>query len=96
WHDGQSKTHLVYLGYPICLSQSQQIAHEEALISAVKKHCALLSWRRLSIAGNSLLANSMVLAKLWHKIRVTPISKASLQSIKRKVIDFVWPKKPPL
>ncbi|KAI8064655.1 hypothetical protein BC940DRAFT_228159, partial [Gongronella butleri] len=88
WHDESAVSPLVYLGYRLSLSKEQRIGHEVELIQKINAHCKLLSWRRLSIAGNSLLVNAVVLSRMWHQLRVTPIRSKCLQQIRRIAIDF--------
>ncbi|CEG80106.1 hypothetical protein RMATCC62417_14488 [Rhizopus microsporus] len=62
----------------------------------VQQHSFLLKARGLSIRGTGIVANSLLLNKFWHVLRVVPAPKQWLQEIRTIVRTFVVPFKPAL
>ncbi|KAI8346884.1 hypothetical protein EDC96DRAFT_578247 [Choanephora cucurbitarum] len=59
------------------------------------QHCQFLKGRSLSVRSLSLVANSVILSRLWHLMRVVPLPSTWLTDITRIVRNFVmpfWPK----
>jgi len=94
WHDRHASTAARYLGYPIYSSTNQLQSFWEGLTAKLELHCRVLSSRRLTIRGTSLLCNSIIFAKVWHVLRVTPIPKAWLTRLDQIARSFVLPFNP--
>lgn len=80
WHDKESKEPIVQLGYPMYSSQSQLDIFLDKLKSKIKSHADMLKERRLSIRGAAMMANSVVLSKHWHILRVIKVPKLGLKN----------------
>ncbi|KAI9278295.1 hypothetical protein BDA99DRAFT_428771, partial [Phascolomyces articulosus] len=52
----------------------------------------LLSTRSLSIQGCGLIPNSLLLSKVWHCIRILPITKTYLRQLRSIIYKFVTQK----
>ena len=70
WHDKRASSATTYLGYPLTGSAQQLTSYLDSLIVKIEKHATILSQRRLSILGRSMIANSLLLSRVWHSIRV--------------------------
>lgn len=95
WHDSTKDTALVYLGYPLFHNQSQLMSFLDKIKTKITHHAHILKARNLSIRGASMVANSLLLSRLWHVLRVVPVPSKWLQEIKALVRSFLlpfWPK----
>lgn len=70
WHDDKEKKAIVQLGYLMYSSQVQLQDFLDGLEMRIKRHIDMLKGRHLSIRGAGILANSTILSKLWHVLRV--------------------------
>jgi hypothetical protein len=66
WHDASSSGAVRYLGYPLYSTQAQLLDYLDAILVKVTRHSNLLKERQLSIRGKSLVANSLLLSKVYH------------------------------
>ena len=57
----------------------------------MKRHAAFLKGRHLSIRDACLVANSKLLSRIWHLLRVVPAPDAWLKDARRLVSKFVLP-----
>ena len=94
WHDKHSLTATRYLGYPVYSTTSQLRTYWDGFTAKLELHCRMLRSRQLTIRGTSLLCNSIVFAKVWHVLRVTPIPKTWLQRLDQIARSFVLPFNP--
>ena len=91
WHDSGSTSSVRYLGYPLYSSSSQLDDFLSGIRLKISRHANMLSSRGLSVRGASLVANSLLLSKLWHLLRVVPVPKKWLAEVKTLVRKFVCP-----
>ncbi|KAJ8656561.1 hypothetical protein O0I10_007638 [Lichtheimia ornata] len=59
------------------------------------RHANMLKSRGLSIRGASIVANSLLLSRLWHILRVVPVPSEWIREIKKEIRSFLlpfWPK----
>ncbi|ORX42267.1 hypothetical protein DM01DRAFT_1379106 [Hesseltinella vesiculosa] len=94
WHDKHSATVVKYLGYPIYSSKAQLRAFWDVCTINVERQCQALKERRLTIRGTSLLCNSVILASLWHLLRITPIPESWIAPVRSIIRQFVMPFSP--
>lgn len=95
WHDANSNTALQYLGYPLFHNNAQLLDFLDTVKIKIATHANILKSRRLSLRGASMVANSLLLSRLWHILRVTIVPSTWLHDIKRLVREFLlpfWPK----
>ncbi|CAO3611948.1 unnamed protein product [Mucor hiemalis] len=94
WHDSSSADAVRYLGYPLYSSDAQLNQFLDAIKVKVMRHANILSGRHLSIRGAGLVANSLLLSKVWHLLRVVPVPDVwlkDIQKIVRKYLLHFWP-----
>ncbi|CEP09890.1 hypothetical protein [Parasitella parasitica] len=72
WHDAGSDNAIRYLGYPLYHTESQLQVYLDGLLVKVQRHSNLLKQRSLSIRGAGLVANSLLLSKVYHVLRMVP------------------------
>ncbi|KAI8059598.1 hypothetical protein BC940DRAFT_247452, partial [Gongronella butleri] len=89
WYDKDAENPMIYLGYPLWHKAAHLQRAEESMLSKIQRQIAILQQRNLTIMGRSLVANSLILSRLWHVTRVTPLSKDMLKRANRMVCDFV-------
>jgi hypothetical protein len=94
WHDSRSSGAVRYLGYPLYSTDSQLLDFLDAISVKLTRHCDLLKERHLSIRGKSLVANSLLLSKVYHLLRVVPAPSSWLLKVKRTVREFMVPFNP--
>jgi hypothetical protein len=94
WHDSDSSGAARYLGYPLYSTDSQLRDYLDAILVKVTRHYDLLKERHLSIRGESLVANSLLLSKVYHTLRVVPAPLSWLNLVKRVIRDFLVPFNP--
>ncbi|KAG0737122.1 hypothetical protein G6F23_010536 [Rhizopus arrhizus] len=78
-----------YLGYPLTTSAQQFSSYLDSLIVKLEKHAIILSQRWLSILGYSTIANSFLLSRVWHSIRVLSPPQSLFQRIRTVIISFL-------
>ncbi|KAG1445622.1 hypothetical protein G6F46_012904 [Rhizopus delemar] len=61
----------------------------DSLIVKLEKHATILSQRRLSILGRSMIANSLLLSRVWHNIRVLSPPQSFFQRLRTVIISFL-------
>ncbi|KAG1138000.1 hypothetical protein G6F37_005953 [Rhizopus arrhizus] len=96
WHDKRASSAITYLGYPLTSSAQQLTSYLNSLIVKLEKHATILSQRRLPMLGRSMVANSLLLSRIWHNIRVLSPSQSFFQRIHTVIISFLKQKNFPL
>jgi hypothetical protein len=91
WHDYNSPEALIYLGYPIYHSEYQLNGFLSRIFSKLERHINILMSRSLSILGRSHIANSLLLSKLWHILRVIDPPTRWLKQCERATRNYVCP-----
>ncbi|KAJ8656559.1 hypothetical protein O0I10_007636 [Lichtheimia ornata] len=91
WHDSANTTALRYLGYPLFHNNSQLGNYLADIKGKIMRHANILKSRHLSIRGAGMVANSLLLSKLWHIMRVVPVPKYWLKEVKTVVRSFLLP-----
>ncbi|KAI8361884.1 hypothetical protein B0O80DRAFT_373392, partial [Mortierella sp. GBAus27b] len=69
-HSQRAEEALVYLGFPIALNRKQRSHFSNTIHVKVKRHIALRGGRQLSVLGRGIIANSLLLSRLWHVMTV--------------------------
>ena len=92
WHDAHSRGAVRYLGYPLYHTESQLQDYLDGVLVKVQRHSNLLKQRNLSIRGAGLVANSLLLSKVYHVLRVVPGGGATeswVMALKKVVRDYL-------
>lgn len=90
WFDSNSTGHLAYLGFPIWFTVPQRESFANEMLSHLDSVLASHSTRSISMYAKARIANVLVLTKLWHVIRITPLPKAFFQQVKSRVHKFIY------
>lgn len=59
------------------------------LLATLRTHAQRLSQRNLSVLGRGLVANSLLLSRLWHSTRVLPLTQSYLLQARSIIIKFL-------
>ncbi|KAG1471611.1 hypothetical protein G6F56_002027 [Rhizopus delemar] len=89
WHNSDSGSYVRYLGYPLVSHNKQLQVFLDEIKIKISYHCLLLKERNLSIWGKSLVANSLLLSRLWHVLRVVLVPKTWIIEIKSIVRKYL-------
>ncbi|KAG1399221.1 hypothetical protein G6F59_013359 [Rhizopus arrhizus] len=81
WHDCRSTDSLIYLGYPVYSSTSQRNLFVDQLTNKIALSCQIHSQRNLSIRGRVTVLNCLIFSKLWHVLRIVPLTQAQIAKI---------------
>lgn len=76
--------------YPLNNSAQQLNRFLESRLDTVRKHVQLLSQRSLSIVGRALVANALLLSRMWHCLRIVPVPVSFLQHLRSLVGRFIY------
>jgi hypothetical protein len=55
----------------------------------VKTQCEIYSQRQLCIRGRVVLANTLILSKLWYSLRIVPLPKHFFKQIRSIIYQFI-------
>ncbi|KAK4518752.1 uncharacterized protein ATC70_008974 [Mucor velutinosus] len=94
WYDESSIGSVRYLGYPLYHTKEQLAHFLDSVTVNLQRQCNLLKKRQLSIRGKGLVANSLLLSRMWHLLRVVVVPAEWLQEVKRIVRTYIvsfWP-----
>ncbi|SAL96363.1 hypothetical protein, partial, partial [Absidia glauca] len=94
WHDHNNANAITYLGYPLTSSPKQLDSFLDGTLDKLRRHVNILKPRHLSVRGASMVANSLLLSRLWHILRVVTVPKNWLQRVRTLIRDFVMPFSP--
>lgn len=89
WHDKQNISAAIYLGYPLTSNKQQLKNYLLSIIVKVEQHTNILSQRNLSIQGRSMVANTLLLSRIWHSIRVISPPLEFFGKIRTLLIRFL-------
>ena len=82
---------LVYLGYPVALNTRQRDLFLDNILSKIKIQIGLHSGRQVSVLGRGLIANSLILSRLWHIVSVVQPPRAWIRNVQSVVRKFFCP-----
>ncbi|KAK4509867.1 uncharacterized protein ATC70_007171 [Mucor velutinosus] len=94
WHDESSTGSVRYLGYPLYHTDVQLAHFLDTITVKVQRQYNSLTKRQLSIRDKGLVANSLLLSRLWHILRVVVVPSKWLEEIQRIVRQYIvsfWP-----
>ncbi|KAG2198726.1 hypothetical protein INT47_005411 [Mucor saturninus] len=89
WHDRHSPNALTYLGYPLYFNASQKNLAIDILIQKIQRGCDIHSKRNLSIKGRTVVLNTLLLSKLWHVLRIVPLTKGQIDRLRGICSSFL-------
>lgn len=74
----------------VYFGQDAQKANEKSLFEKINTAALLNSTRSLSIRGRAIIANVMIMSKLWYVGAVAQLSKEFFQRVTRTIFQFIW------
>jgi hypothetical protein len=89
WYDKDNLQPLTYLGYPLHSTQAQLEQFLDTVYAKLQRHVNFLTSRNLSIKGKAIVANSLLLSRLWHLLRVIQPPQDWLDRC-REVSGFIY------
>ena len=89
WHDYRSLSAVRYLGYPLASTASQLNVFLDGLLVKIKTACDIHLQRGLSVQGRSTVVNTLILSKIWHVLRVTPVPLSFHKQIRSLITRFI-------
>ena len=78
-----------YLGFPFGLRIPQQ-EKDNKMLSQIRKHLAIWSTQKLSLAGRIMIVNQVVLSSIWYLASCTDLSGKALKLAKALVRNYMW------
>ncbi|KAG2191927.1 hypothetical protein INT47_007552 [Mucor saturninus] len=91
WHNSGSVGAVRYLRYPLYHTSTQLDAFLNEVRLKILRHSNILRQRNLSLRGSGLVANSLLLSRLWHILRVVSIPAKWLDSVQALVRGYLLP-----
>ncbi|KAG1278926.1 hypothetical protein G6F66_011976 [Rhizopus arrhizus] len=92
WHDSSSHVAAIYLGFPLTSSSAQLTTFLDEMLGSTRLIVHHLASRRLSVQGRGLIANTLILSRVWHSLRVLAVSAYFLDKIRSIVYQFITSK----
>lgn len=89
WHDRSTADAAIYLGFPLTSTRSQLETFLQLQLDKLRKYADILSQRRLSIRGKALVANALLLSRIWYCLRIIPLTQQYLGSIQSIIGRFL-------
>ncbi|KAG2193800.1 hypothetical protein INT47_009942 [Mucor saturninus] len=95
WHDSGSVGAVRFLGYPLYHTSTKLDTFLDDVRLNLLRHSNILRQRNLSLRGSGLVANSLLLSRLWHILRVVSAPAKWLDSVQALIRGYLlpfWPK----
>ncbi|KAG0849065.1 hypothetical protein G6F17_011095 [Rhizopus arrhizus] len=89
WHDSSSHVAAIYLGFPLTSSSAQLTAFLDEMLGSTRLIVHRLAFRRLSVQGRGLIANTLILSRVWHSLHVLAVPAYFLDKIRSIVDQFI-------
>ncbi|KAK4513077.1 uncharacterized protein ATC70_011523 [Mucor velutinosus] len=89
WYDSTSTGFIKYLGYPIWFCNQQRDVYIAKLLGDITTAVERFAARQVSLYGRANIANTMILSKLWHVIRIVSLPKDTVKKITSIIYQFV-------
>jgi hypothetical protein len=97
YHTHNSSEPFRYLGYYMYYTIKQRNYLQDQMIAQVKEQVQLYSSRQLSIRGRATVINTLIMSKIWYRLRLIEPTQAFFTKLKSVIYGFVsLHKKPPL
>lgn len=87
---GQSSAEIVHLGYPFRLDGGVPSETIEKQLSAIQTKVNILASTKTTLAAQARICNSFLLSKLWHSLRLCPLSNTLQQRVNTIVNPFLF------
>jgi Reverse transcriptase (RNA-dependent DNA polymerase)/zinc-binding in reverse transcriptase/Endonuclease/Exonuclease/phosphatase family len=94
WHDSDSPSPLIYLGYPVPICQAQINKYLDDLLSKIQRSINIHSQRTLSVLGKAVIVNSLILSRLWHTLWVISPPESWFKKVVSIIKPFILPNRP--
>jgi len=91
WYDHETERTEKYLGFPIVCDKKQLDNFFNTMLEKIQATINIHSQRQLSIAGRSLIINALLLARLWHVVRIYNPTKAWIKQLRTALSRFAMP-----
>jgi hypothetical protein len=89
WHDSSSHVAAIYLGFPLTSSSAQLTTFLDEILGSTRLIVHCLAFWRLSVQGRGLIANTLILSRVWHSLRVLAVPAYFLDKIRSIVDQFI-------
>jgi len=89
WYDYDSSEYIKYLGYPIFFTTQQRDAFIDDLTAKIEAQVNFFKIRKISLYGRANVANTIILSKLWHVLRLTPLPKATINKLSSIIFQYI-------
>ncbi|KAG2193794.1 hypothetical protein INT47_009936 [Mucor saturninus] len=91
WHDSSYVGAVRYLGFPLYHTSTQLDTFLDDLRLKILRYSNILSQGNLSLRGSGLVANSLLLSRLWHIPRVVSVPARWLNSVQDLIRGYLLP-----
>jgi hypothetical protein len=89
WYDKKSVAPIRYLGFHMVQSPAQRHYVNDRILQQITNACNLFSQRQLSLRGRVMVANSLILSKLWYQLRVIAPPLSFFGKLRSLIYQFV-------
>lgn len=89
WHDRSSPSPLRYLGFQLYSNLTQRNFAFTTLLQSLRNICHLYMQRNLSLRGRVTVINTLIFSKLWHVLRLSPLTQAQFQQLRSLASSFI-------
>ncbi|KAK4512322.1 uncharacterized protein ATC70_003020 [Mucor velutinosus] len=89
WYDSTSTGFIKYLGYPIWFCSQERDVYIAKLLGNITTAIERFAARQVSLYSRENIANTMILSKLWHAIRIVPLPKDVVKKITSVIYQYV-------
>lgn len=89
WYDYNCPDYIKYLGYPIYVTKQQRDVFIDELIGKIRAQVNFFKERKISVYGRANVANVMILSKLWHVLRLTPLPKSAINKLSSIIYQYI-------
>jgi hypothetical protein len=79
----------MYLGFPLTSSSAQLTTFLDETLGSTRLIVHRLAFRRLSVQGRGLIANTLILSRVWHSLRVLAVHAYFLDKIRSISDQFI-------
>ncbi|KAI7850660.1 hypothetical protein BDC45DRAFT_591147 [Circinella umbellata] len=91
WHDKTAPTATTYLRYLLYHTDEQLQLFLNGIYNKMSQQIQLLQQRHLSVLSKSMVANSLILAKIWHILQVCVVPPSWLSKCNTLLRQYLLP-----
>lgn len=89
WFDNSSTGYLKYLGYPLWFNNQQRDTFVDNISGKIQATVNFYKERKISVYGRATVANTMILSKLWHVLRLTNLPKVVTSRLNSIIYQYI-------